>query len=529
VYAGKRKTAPFDRIAAKVVPGHHNGTMCVALRELRASLCAAHVGIVSPKEVHIFTDATVVLVMSLYDGTLRDVMTRHSNRRPRFTLREAAWIFACVARGLREAHRYGFTHRDVKPENILMRDGDICVGDWGLGRDNTRERGRVGALTPHVISTWYAPPEILRAETSYTAAVDVWSLGMLLLELLADANLTRTARRETFFEDTITTLLGPTGSTRRLEHIRTTLRRDVAQDVVELLSAMLAYDATCRPTVEEVCHHRFVTHVDVTVGVSFPVISNRITRTRYNAVHGYATHPALQLHTSFVPRVLPKPATATRFPKGMFSEDELLTAWHTVARLRQAQECWLLVLGTAHAVRGVLPSWPHVTPRQVLGVFFLLAFHSVVLVPQHITAEKLALCDGLPWGAAVLFEADLLRLLSGAVPHMPAWVAALTSAMVTCTATAKTTTKALDFACVASCLVDAPFSVSDIEVVDACVAHAFSASRGNSVCDAITDYAMSVSGDLTSSGVSCTADDGSVIGTSEYDAPCVKPCPVVPS
>ena len=152
VYAGKSNVAPFNRVAAKVVPGNANGTMCTALRELRASLCTSHVGIVAPKEVHIFSDATVVFIMSLYDGTLRDVINRHNSRRPRFSIREAAWVFASVARGLREAHRYSFTHRDIKPENIFVRDNDVCLGDWGLGRDNIKTRSKgVNALTPHVI------------------------------------------------------------------------------------------------------------------------------------------------------------------------------------------------------------------------------------------------------------------------------------------------------------------------------------------------------------------------------------------
>lgn len=448
VYAGKTKTAPFTRVAAKVILGNANGTMCAALRELRASLCTVHVGIVSPREVHVLHDATVVIIMSLYDGTVRDVILRHNSRRPRFTLREAAWIFASVARGLREAHRYGFTHRDIKPENIFVRDSDVCLGDWGLGRDTVRARARVGALTPHVISTWYAPPEVLRVTTAYTPAVDVWSIGMLLLELLADANLSRSTRRESFFDDTITRLVGPVDGSRRFEALRNTLRRDVPSDVIELLSGMLAYDASARIGIEDVCKHRFVMTADVSTATAFPVVSNRVTRTRYHAVYDYDTYGSSKVVTSFIPKTMPPPVLAAGFPPGMFSQTKLLSAWQKVTRMRQAAECWVLVLSIAHALGNAYP-WPDVTPLQTLGVFFLLAFHSVVVVPQHITADKVKLCDGMTLERAADCEADLLRALHGAVPHAPNWFTRVPPRAT-----------AFAFVGVAVCLTDAPITVT---------------------------------------------------------------------
>ena len=520
VYAGKSNTAPFDRIAAKVVPGNANGTMCVALRELRASLCAAHAGIVAPKEVHVFADSTVVFIMSLYDGTVRDVITRHNNRRPRFAMREVAWIFASVARALREAHRYGFTHRDIKPENIFVRDGDICLGDWGLGRDNVLGRGKTAALSPHVISTWYAPPEVLRASTAYSPSVDVWSIGMLLLELLADTNLSRTARRETFFDDTITRLVGPVDGKRRLEHIRNTLRRDVAGDIIDLLSAMLAYEPAARPTVEEVCCHRFVADVDVTATVSFPVISNRITRTRYNCIQQGPGPPLapFKIFASFVPRVLARPCSATRFPQGMFQEADLLRAWQAVARLRQAHECWVLVLAMTHALRGQLPyAWARdISALQTLGVFFLLAFHSVVVTPQHITTDKLRLCDGLTWETARKAEQTLMCALHGAVPHAPDWFARVPRSR-----------PAHDLLGTVTCLVDAPFSVLAADLVDACTAQ--DGGQTHPLCSAVAAYTAGKDVDPSEAatvivmGTTMGASGGTVAasstGTSECSAP----------
>lgn len=456
VYAGKSTVAPFNRVAAKVVLGNANGTMCSALRELRASLCTSHVGIVAPKEVHIFTDATVVFIMSLYDGTLRDVINRHNSRRPRFSIREAAWVFASVARGLREAHRYGFTHRDIKPENIFVRDNDVCLGDWGLGRDNVKTRSRgVNALTPHVISTWYAPPEVLSASTSYLPAVDIWSVGMLLLELLADGNLSRTARRETFFDDTIVHLVGSTDGSVKVRTIRATLRREVPSDVVDLLSAMLAYEPARRPCIEVVCRHRFVATADISTATSFPVVSNRITRSKFNAITDYHRYGPSVLASSFIPQIMPAPRTECRFPTSAFCQIDLLRAWWVVHRMRQASEVWVLVMVIANTL-GTPPTWPDVTPLQMLGVYFLLAFHSVVVVPQHITSDKLRLCDGMEWSNVCRYETEVLTALHGAVPHAPAWFQ--------CIPTSKNARTVVG---VIMCLTELPFQMNGHDIAEA--------------------------------------------------------------
>ena len=39
-------------------------------------------------------------------------------------------------------------------------------------------------MTDYVVTRWYRPPEILLKETNYTTAVDIWSLGCILAEML---------------------------------------------------------------------------------------------------------------------------------------------------------------------------------------------------------------------------------------------------------------------------------------------------------------------------------------------------------
>lgn len=97
-------------------------------------------------------------------------------------------LFLQVARAVAHAHARLIVHRDLKPSNILVTpDGEVRLLDFGAAKllaagdtgpsDLTREAG--GALSPA-----YAAPEQLRGEP-ITVATDVWSLGVVLFELLA--------------------------------------------------------------------------------------------------------------------------------------------------------------------------------------------------------------------------------------------------------------------------------------------------------------------------------------------------------
>src|SRR4029077_13560826 len=82
------------------------------------------------------------------------------------------------------AHQRGILHRDLKPSNILFdENGDPHVADFGLAKRVGGDSGmtRSGAI---VGTPSYMAPEQARAEKVLTTAVDVWSLGAVLYELL---------------------------------------------------------------------------------------------------------------------------------------------------------------------------------------------------------------------------------------------------------------------------------------------------------------------------------------------------------
>jgi hypothetical protein len=98
--------------------------------------------------------------------------------------RVAARYLVTVAHAIHHAHQHGILHRDIKPGNILIDQGDEPhVTDFGLAKHLSGDRGqtRTGALmgTPS-----YMAPEQARGEKELTPAVDVYGLGALLYELV---------------------------------------------------------------------------------------------------------------------------------------------------------------------------------------------------------------------------------------------------------------------------------------------------------------------------------------------------------
>ena len=100
---------------------------------------------------------------------------------------DATWSGWVVRQGIRLAralaglHAHGLVHRDVKPENVLLtHEGDTVLADLGLARAAS-ELAAVGfSGTP-----FYAAPEQWRADAQLDGRTDVYSLGVLLYELLS--------------------------------------------------------------------------------------------------------------------------------------------------------------------------------------------------------------------------------------------------------------------------------------------------------------------------------------------------------
>ncbi|CAI5936536.1 unnamed protein product [Closterium sp. NIES-65] len=86
-----------------------------------------------------------------------------------------------LLRGLKYIHSASVLHRDLKPSNLLLSANcDLKICDFGLARSVQEAH----FLTEYVVTRWYRAPELLLNCQTYTAAIDVWSVGCIFMELL---------------------------------------------------------------------------------------------------------------------------------------------------------------------------------------------------------------------------------------------------------------------------------------------------------------------------------------------------------
>jgi serine/threonine protein kinase len=88
--------------------------------------------------------------------------------------------------GLLCLHTACVVHRDLKPSNVLVNAGGLVkLADLGLSRSiEASSQQDCMALTEYVVTRFYRAPEVVLTATEYTYAVDVWSVGCILGEML---------------------------------------------------------------------------------------------------------------------------------------------------------------------------------------------------------------------------------------------------------------------------------------------------------------------------------------------------------
>ncbi|MGI9076847.1 MAG: protein kinase domain-containing protein [Gemmatimonadaceae bacterium] len=171
----------------------------VAIKVLRAELGAAIGTDRFLREIEIAAKLTHPHILPLYDSgeaagflyyvmpfvegeSLRDRLDREGQ----LPLDDALKITGQVADALSYAHSCGVVHRDVKPENILLKSGHAVVADFGIARAVSAAAGDRLTETGLVVGTpSYMSPEQVAGEANIDGRSDIYSLGCVIYEMLA--------------------------------------------------------------------------------------------------------------------------------------------------------------------------------------------------------------------------------------------------------------------------------------------------------------------------------------------------------
>ncbi|XP_070608125.1 MAPK/MAK/MRK overlapping kinase isoform X4 [Erythrolamprus reginae] len=84
-----------------------------------------------------------------------------------------------LCKSLDHIHRNGIFHRDVKPENILIKQDLLKLGDFGSCRSTHSKQ----PYTEYISTRWYRAPECLLTDGYYSYKMDIWSAGCVFYEI----------------------------------------------------------------------------------------------------------------------------------------------------------------------------------------------------------------------------------------------------------------------------------------------------------------------------------------------------------
>jgi len=152
------------------------------LRETRLNTKLHHPHIVAVMDSGEVDGQLYFVLPHMEGGSLRQMLEREKQ----LSIELAISIARTIADALDYAHKQGLIHRDVKPENILFTSGQACLADFGIARAIERTIDESTTSTGLVRGTpAYMSPEQGSGSTEYDGRSDIYSLALVLYEMLA--------------------------------------------------------------------------------------------------------------------------------------------------------------------------------------------------------------------------------------------------------------------------------------------------------------------------------------------------------
>ncbi|CAN6926777.1 unnamed protein product [Brassica oleracea var. botrytis] len=261
-------------------------------RELQTMRLLNHPNVVSLK--HCFFSTTdkdelyLNLVLEYVPETVHHVINHYSNLNQRMPLVYAKLYTYQIFRSLSYIHRcIGVCHRDIKPQNLLVNPHTHQVKLCDFGSAKVLVKGEPNIS--YICSRYYRAPELIFGATEYTTAIDVWSAGCVLAELLLGQPLFPGESRVDQLVEIIKVLGTPTREEIKCMNPNYTdfkfpqikahpwhkvFHKGMPPEAVDLVSRLLQYSPNLRFTAIDVLVHPFFDELRDPNGSLFPPLFN---------------------------------------------------------------------------------------------------------------------------------------------------------------------------------------------------------------------------------------------------------------
>ena len=190
IVVAARHVSMGHRVAIKILNLDEEADRADAIarfaREARAAARIESDHVVRVMDVASLSDGTPYMVMEYLEGTdLKELVLD----RDQLPIAEAVGYVLEACEGLSEAHAAGVIHRDLKPSNLfLAKKGSrtlVKILDFGISKVAPR-KGELAITTTNSLmgSPMYMSPEQMKSSRDVDSRADIWSLGLILYELL---------------------------------------------------------------------------------------------------------------------------------------------------------------------------------------------------------------------------------------------------------------------------------------------------------------------------------------------------------
>ncbi|KAH9599416.1 Protein kinase domain [Trypanosoma melophagium] len=182
-----------------------------------------------------------------------------------------------ILQSLAYLHKRGYFHRDMKPENLLIKKDPtstpqevIKLADFGLVKEiRTRP-----PYTDYVSTRWYRAPELLLQDRAYSSPVDIWAVGCILAELITTRPLFAGSNEVDQLHKIMSVLGSPNEQiwpegmvlAKKIRYtfplikgigLQRVLPAHIPPQALDLIKQMLTYDPKKRPTAQECLQHPY--------------------------------------------------------------------------------------------------------------------------------------------------------------------------------------------------------------------------------------------------------------------------------